>query len=64
MILLLLCEITNAYFTNDFNAWLTKFYGSDVQATLNRWEGFIKFNKFFIYLKIKIVNLKIQIIFT
>uniref|UniRef100_A0A8R1XN71 Lipase domain-containing protein n=1 Tax=Onchocerca volvulus TaxID=6282 RepID=A0A8R1XN71_ONCVO len=35
----LFCEIIrliNAYFTNDFNFWLTKVYGSDVQATLDR----------------------------
>ncbi|VDK88476.1 unnamed protein product [Litomosoides sigmodontis] len=36
LLILLFCEIAAAYFTNDFNAWLTKFYGSDVQATLNR----------------------------
>ncbi|CAG9530025.1 unnamed protein product [Cercopithifilaria johnstoni] len=35
-LILLFCEVINAYFTNDFNIWLKKFYGSDVQATLNR----------------------------
>ncbi|VDO80133.1 unnamed protein product [Onchocerca flexuosa] len=36
---ILFCEIIrliNAYFTNDFNFWLTEVYGSDVQATLDR----------------------------
>ncbi|EFO24697.1 lipase [Loa loa] len=43
LMVLLYFEEINAYFTNDFNIWLMEFYGSDVQATLNRadlgWMG-------------------------
>ncbi|VBB34789.1 unnamed protein product [Acanthocheilonema viteae] len=37
-LILLFCELINAYFTNDFNTWLIEYYGSNIQATLNRAE--------------------------
>lgn len=64
--LLQLYEVISAYFTSDFNGWLTEVYGSDVQETLNRWEKFFWNLSSILYLsnlpvkrsKIKIVQVK------